>query len=54
MEYKILRQNTCIFKVKAASEKEALEIANKVWDDDLRVSSNVIYSESMDNVIGEG
>lgn len=50
-EYQIIRQTTWIFKVKAASEEEAMAVANKTWDDDLRLSADVIYHESTDDVI---
>lgn len=51
MEYLIIRQQTWIFKVEAASEKEALEETDKIWDDDLNQSSDLIYHEGNDNVI---
>jgi hypothetical protein len=53
MEYLILRQQTWIFKVEAASDKQAVEEAKKIWDDDLNQSSDLIYHEGTDKVINE-
>lgn len=52
-KYKIIRQTTWIFKVEADSEEEALEKANRIWDDDLRQSDEVLYHEGTDNIIEE-